>query len=228
MDLLLYGLQRSGTNYLEKLLCKTYGVKLLNDANNRASPNFKHVRLYEEKNLIPAPNYKNNIHVATYSDFRKLCKPAKYCIVLSKDPYSWYKSYKRWGKKCSWHRWAMDRKHHFIEEWNKYHEKWLQFSEETDQIVFVRYIDLLQDPIKEIERVGEYIGAERKENKFDGRLKSVPYSETFDKKRLAYYLEEKYMNEFSQDELEDLNDKLDLGVVEKLGYEVKDRHALVS
>src|SRR6476620_9252679 len=98
MDLLHYGLQRSGTNLLEALLVRRFDVRFLNDNSDRGSPLQKHVRLYDDKQLIPEPQYSNQISVRDFAEFEALFDSAPaYYLVISKDPYSWYLSYRKWA-----------------------------------------------------------------------------------------------------------------------------------
>ena len=103
MRLLQYGLQRSGTNFLESLLKKNYRVSILNDNRIRSSPLQKHCRFYSNKEVIPEPQYRNEIVANTYEQFQNLFPTAPdFFIVISKDPYSWYLSYQNWAEKCNW------------------------------------------------------------------------------------------------------------------------------
>jgi hypothetical protein len=149
-NLLHYGLQRSGTNFLETLLKKKYRVRFLNSNTDRSSPLQKHFRLYDNKEVIPEPQYRNNIKVKNFDEFERLLETLPdYYVVISKDPYSWFLSYSNWAKKCNWPTVA----HHYIKEYNLFYGKWLEFSGQTDKIVFVRYIDLLQNTDLELERL---------------------------------------------------------------------------
>lgn len=49
MKVLHYGLQRSGTNFLETLLKRKYRIQFLNSNQDRKSPLQKHFRLYDDK-----------------------------------------------------------------------------------------------------------------------------------------------------------------------------------
>lgn len=87
MKLLHYGLQRSGTNYLETLLKKNFRVRFLNSNKDRTSPLQKHCRLYKNKKIIPAPQYYNEITVDSFEHFQSLFKvKPDYYLVISKNP----------------------------------------------------------------------------------------------------------------------------------------------
>ena len=100
MYVLHYGLQRSGTNYLETLLKKNFRIRFLNSNKDRRSPLHKHCRLYKNKQIIPEPQYQNDIVVDTFDQFESLFEVVPdYYFIISKDPYSWNLSYRNWAKK---------------------------------------------------------------------------------------------------------------------------------
>ena len=215
--LLHYGLQRSGTNYLETLLKNNYRVRFLNKDGHRNSPLSKHFRLYDEKSIIPGPLYQNDFIIPDFASFEKLLKIAPhYYIIISKDPYSWLVSYENWAQKCRWSKVA----HHYIAEYNLFYGKWLDFSRETDKIFFVRYIDLLIDPAKELGRLEKLLGL--KEKWFRGwnrkMIRKVSQSRKFSDDRRDYYFKERYMQYYTKEELQIVNDVLDFNVVQRLSY----------
>lgn len=218
--ILHYGLQRSGTNFLETLLKKKFKVKLLFSNKIRSSPIHKHFRLYDDKLLVPEPNYKNNSYFYSYNDFEKVLPiiPDK-IVIISKDPYSWYLSYRSWAKKCEW----PVASHHYIEEYNSFYSKWLSFKRETNKIIFVKYFDLLQSHDKTVNDLQNQLELTEKWQLpfMSAKLKKVSQSKKFTDKRKKYYLDKEYLNEYKTDELYIINDKLDCRVVKELGYLVE-------
>lgn len=217
MNILHYGLQRSGTNFLETLLRKNYRVHFLNDEKNRSSPLNKHFRLYDDKDIIPEPQYHNSIWVANFKQFESLSEVLPdYYLVISKDPYSWYLSYKNWAQKCNW----PAAKHHYIEEYNLFYGKFLELSSQTDKIIFVRYIDLIKDPDAALKRLEATMKLKRKLRSLLALKKpeEVPQSSSFTDERRNYYLGEEYLNEYTDEELQTLNGCLDTQVAYLLGY----------
>ena len=117
-------MQRSGTNCLETLLQKNYRVHFLNSNRDRSSPLQKHGRIYDDKNIMPEPQYQNDIYVDKFDQFEILFDVIpEYYIIVSKDPYSWCLSYLNWAGKCGW----PDVDHHYIEEYNLFYGKYLRF-----------------------------------------------------------------------------------------------------
>ena len=221
MKLLQYGLQRSGTNYLESLLKKNYRVKFLNSSKDRSSPLQKHCRLYSRKDIIPEPQYSNNIVVNNFEKFESLFDiTPDYYLVISKDPYSWYLSYRNWAKKCDW----PEVNHHYIEEYNLFYGKFLEFSNQTEKIIFVKYIDLLKNPHAVLNQLE--VGMNLKKNILSRLIwrksNHVPLSSRFTQERQAYYMDKKYLKEYSDEDLQLLNGFLDTKVAALLGYQERE------
>jgi hypothetical protein len=227
MKLLHYGLQRSGTNFLESLLAKKYRVKFLNSnidgiRPDRSSPLHKHFRLYDEKDIVPEPKFRNDLKIASFIDFEKLLEVVPdYYLIISKDPYSWYLSYTEWAKRSKWE----PVPYHYILEYNLFYAKWLEFSQQTKKILFVRYIDLLRDPDEELKCLELEMHLQKK---FLYMLRSnvvfkVPQSREFSIDKRSYYLSEQYLQSYTKEGLKEINDLIDPEVITRLGYQKKEK-----
>jgi len=220
MNLLHYGLQRSGTNFLETLIKQKYRVRLLNRNEDRSSPLQKHFRLYNDKDIIPEPQYRNNYIISGFEDFERLLGTTPdYYLIISKDPYSWFLSYNNWAKKCSW----PNVSHHYIMEYNLFYKKWLEFSRQTEKIIFIRYLNLLQNANEELGFLESQIGLRKT---FFAQFRSstidkVAQSGQFSNDRRNYYLSEKYLESYNKKDLQTINSLLDPEVISQLGYEKK-------
>lgn len=217
MDLMHYGLQRSGTNYLEALLKRKYRVRFLNSNASRSQPEQKHFRLYDQKDIVPEPQYRNELKVEDFSAFERLLRLVpEFYLIISKDPYSWLLSYKKWAAKCDW----PEVSYHYIREYGLFYGKWLELSRQTEKIVFVRYIDILQRPNEELSRLEEEMGL--REKRFSAFVTSpvskVDQSGVFAAEGYQYYVNEEYLKDYDKDELDAVNELLDKEVVRELGY----------
>lgn len=215
--LILYGLQRSGTNYLEQLLNRTYRVKYLNSNKDTKVPLQKHFRMYDEKNIVGHEVYLNSLMFNNYSELHDWfrIKPDAF-IVISKDPYSWLLSYRKWAEKNAWPK----VQHHHIEEYNLFYGKFLSLAKESDNIHFVRYQDLLCNMDGELARLQQLCGfAPRKSLFRNTNLRRVPQSARFTQDRLDYYVKEHYMDQFTETDLAETNALLSTEVMRSLGYE---------
>ena len=215
MKLLHYGLQRSGTNFFENILNRKFGVQFVNEIEDRTHPTQKHVRLYANKNLVPEPQYYNNLKINDYEEYKNQVgyEPER-ILVVSKDPYSWLLSYKNWAKKCNWPK----VNHHYIEEYNEFYKTWVDFSFQTDRIVFIRYLDLIEQGDAYVHQIGQKLGLQPVSSIQGSDIRHVPQSEEFSQEKLNYYLNEEYLKDYGTDELEEINELLDLRVLNLLGY----------
>lgn len=120
---------------------KRYRVQFLNNVEDRSAPTHKHARLYDDKKIIADPQYRNDLIINSFMHFEQLLEIIPdYYLVISKDPYSWLISYKNWAQRCQWPVVPF----HFILEYNLFYGKFLELSQQSSKIVFIRYIDLLQ------------------------------------------------------------------------------------
>ena len=223
-NILHYGLQRSGTNFLENLLKENFQVSVLNQNDKRDHPLQKHFRLYDEKHLIPEDQYANDLRFENLEDYLislELKSEVEAVFLISKDPYSWYLSYCNWAKKCEWPK--VD--HHYIQEYNLFYSKWLEFSKNDSRVHFLKYIDLISNPQHELNIIIEKYGFRTNwKNKFFGnktKLSSVPHSRSFTSDKISYYKNEEYLKDYSDQDLREVNNLLDTNVVQSLGYTVR-------
>jgi hypothetical protein len=227
LSVLHYGLQRSGTNLLVSILESNYQVRILNRGDlDRRSPMHKHTRLYAEKHLIPEPQFANTTVIDRFEDFQAvLPETPDHFVVISKDPYSWYLSYKNWAEKCNW----PPVEHHYISEYNAFYRFFSVMASESDRFLFVRYTDLLAQPMDFVENLGQKIGlapngtwpSRRRGN--GGLPRRVPHSKAFGEEQRSYYLTERYLAKFADEDLQALNAELDPAVMSFLGYELETR-----
>lgn len=222
--LLHYGLQRSGTNYLEALLKKKYSIKILNDDSDRKHPIQKHFRLYDNKTFIPESKYENNLVFPSFADYEKsleLKKQIDGIIIISKDPYSWYTSYSNWAIKCNWPK----ANYHYIHEYNNFYAKWKEFAKQEPRIIFIKYIDLLTDSDNELRKIEEKFNLSHKFKLLNRNskinIKKVSSSTTFSSDKYSFYKEKKYLSKLTQSEIEHINSILDVQLVNELNYEIE-------
>lgn len=222
-----YGLQRSGTNFTESLLKKNFRVKIINRKSRnlpRHLPLQKHFRLYDDKTIIPESKYFNNHLYQSFDEFESslgLKELVDGVIIISKDPYSWLLSYEKWAAKCQWPKPDYD----YIEEYLAFLNKWKQFSEGSDKIYFIKYLDLLTKPEKilyDIQIKFKLIKRFRLFKKTITELKKVNVSETFTNQQKKYYVEKMYLNHYSPSKLKEVNSYLHEELMEFLGYDIVD------
>jgi len=211
--ILLYGLQRSGTNYLESLVEINYPACQFINGEMRNEITHKHFRLYADKSRIPEPQFQNQQVFDSFAAFESALPeiPDLY-IVVSKDPYSWLVSYNKWSKKNNWP--LPD--YQYIEEYNLFYGMWMQFSKQTDKVLFVRYIDLLTDPQKEMERVTAALNLPARTS--TKTTSKVYASRKFTAGRKESFLNKEHMQDISKETLSEVNHLLDKQLIQFLHY----------
>lgn len=220
--IMIYGLQRSGTNFIKDAVASNFYISLLNVDNPRNNPSHKHYRPYSQKKF-PTDQYITHDDPESLTELECMFEhnPPKWYVVVSKSPYSWLLSYEKWAKRCDW----PDCNHHYIEEWNLFYGTWLEWRKSSNNVLLVRYIDMLRDPKGECGRICEKMGLTRRWKSYSGKLtpERVDHSPDFDSSRRRYYLEREYLSQYSTEKWESLRTYLNADVVRGLGYELRDR-----
>ncbi len=218
-NLLIYGLQRSGTHYLEALLRKRFKVNILNHEGGGSDPRQRHFRPYNEKELVPDPAFHNDYKIDRLADLEQALelKPAPDAfLILSKNPYAWYLSYCRYAYQQNW----PEVDHNYIEEYNRFYGKWLQLAEGEHRVHLVKYGDLLREPEAVL---GELQGALRLEKRAFPWLVWLPRRirrvlRHFSDRRRKYYLGEHFYGDIDPWEMSKINEGIDPELVRALGY----------
>jgi hypothetical protein len=222
VSVLLYGLQRSGSNFIESTVSQNFRVDWKNVVQPRNNPGHKHYRLYT-KEIFPTQEYHTEHPPATLQALeRKLAPPLPaYYLIVSKSPYSWLLSYKKWARRCNW----PEPNHHYIEEWNSFYGTWAEWAESSERIVFTRYIDFLNHPEEELGRLSRKMGLTRTWRAHLSTVipGTVDQSPNFDEERRRYYQDRKYLDQYGPDEWKALCTNLDEDVTRELGYEIEVR-----
>ena len=225
--LMVYGLQRSGTNYVETLLPHNFrDISLENVAYHRSLPLHKHFRPYDEMYYVPEPKYLNNFSYPHFDDFdahvkRLTGKEELFYVVVVKEPYSWYISYCKLARKNRWPsympKWANQ---HYMVDYSLFCKKWLDFRRQApEKVVILRYEDILKDMSGKLEDIRTRFGLEKVHEEYQNFSK-VNMSKKFTSTRRNYYLNKEFLDLFSDEELFVITENLEAGVVEELGYEL--------
>ena len=199
MKYLIYGLQRSGTNFLEEILNKKYNIQVSND-KNRKSILHKHFRLYSEKNKIPIPDYINNKYFKYFKDFYDIIKKQINddfkIIIIKKDIFSWLISIYKWSIKCNWN---ITDKNIFLNDYYLFYKKWKEYYDNnTNKILFINYIDLLNNNNLLIEKMNKFFNLTKVNDiKKLNDIKKVNCSTIFNSKKKKYYINKEYMKLYS-------------------------------
>ncbi len=192
-ELKIFGLRRTGTNYLSKLLKDNYKVKMMGGAVG-----WKH---------------------GPYRVRRFLGREVN-CIVISKNIYSWLTSLHR--RYSSWDFYKALEPADFTVMYSFAYGNWLDIPKklETKKCSFVKYENLIENPSLVCERVSKELGFKRKTKEFINierivKPREILGTKDFDKE---YYINRKYMTKYNEKLQKHIKTHTDLDVIKALGY----------
>ena len=223
---LLYGLQRTGSNYTRQLLLQNFQhLCFCNQGYSRCLPTHKHFRLYDEKSAIPDVRFYNNFRYSSFQDFREHAgeiagRGINIFIIVVKDPYSWYLSYKRHARKNKYPYFKGSLNAHYLIDYNLFYRKWLDFSMEApEEVILLRYEDLIEDLDASLGRICEKFSLQRSSGALENPSK-VNMNREFTRARSAYYKEKKYLELISERDRHVMQHLLDPELISGLNYQI--------
>ncbi len=224
---LLYGMQRTGSNYTEQVLLQNFqNMRFYNNDFARCLPVHKHFRLYDEKAIIPDVRFYNSFSYKGFKDFKEhvqqiLGREIKYFIVTIKDPYSWYVSYKKHAKKNKFTYIKNSLNSHYIIDYNLFYRKWFDFSMEApEEVLMVKYEDLIEDLEASLQRMGDKLKLDRSSEQSVNPAK-VFMNKRFSASRANYYKDNKYLDLISERELSVIQHLLDPELLSSMNYQIE-------
>lgn len=212
----IYGMQRSGTNYLEQLLKSNFpDCKMINPGK------------IVWKHAIDAPTQWNN---------------NQYTFIIHKNPYTWVESM-CFRNRMDWietqKTYPADELHlvdmlnveganiiNLAKTWKHFHNTWL-FSEKTKgpKRLVIRYEDLLNDNsrsaiLSTIAHMTEWSCTKPAGGDWHNiEAGKAPQSPDFDKKRLAYY-QKQYPEKLNEFQINAITQEIEPHMIQQIGYEV--------
>jgi len=183
IKILLYGMQRSGTNYLEQLLKKDERVTFIN-STDRKNFKHKHYRFFDKKNIMQ-PEYIHEKEIFCVNDIYEKSE-ADLIVVIKKNVYDWYTSVIQWANQCKWRFSDKEFSEEYIEE---YYLNYKFF--ENENVILIDYHDLLFNRdkiIKILSENGIEIGIEDFviDNVFASNKKNEHYLDKYSTHNLQY------------------------------------------
>jgi len=214
---LLYGLQRSGTNYLEHLIRSNFPGARIRNANRRSHYRHKHWRLYADNSLIPTRQYRSKLSAEDAKSFWTLLQNEGVhidaVVVVVREPLHWYRSYQSWANRIKWP--AVD--HHYLQEWNAYYRTWRALAaEDPERIALIRYEDLLGSDELAFSSLATVLRMPRVGTIKD--FKHVPQSHDFDTTKRDANLSPLTLDDFPPDDRDAVLANLDPSLSQALGY----------
>ena len=164
---IIRGIQRSGTNFLEKILSEL-DTKIINKGNiGRNKAEHKHFRIQDNKSSIfMDKQYFNSIYVQNIQELNLESYNKKNIknILIIKDPVNWILSINRWAKKCNWI--SKDKNltddydlmSKYLFEWDCFHLKWLQFSKDKEYLLILQWENLITNFHENLKKITNFLG----------------------------------------------------------------------
>ena len=218
----IYGLRRTGTNYLQKLLVHNFEELLvLVDAFHwkHGLPRVITIDdvLYRTKDLTPKDWRSNTSKGPTKNMF--LNNKMHYLLCV-KDPYSWYLSICLWREidpfpinkdKCEQ-----------LFQWNYMGQKYLDMVRERPygcSVSIINYESLLLNLDKVLGVIATQFELERNPVMWDSEANAYDGGSFMDKRK--FYASRKYIDMYASQDLELMNEFLDIRIMMALGYEIR-------
>ena len=210
MSYFLYGLQRSGTNVIQKFIETNFNISFMNK-EDRNSPYHKHFRIYDNKDIIPKTDkknqYKNQYIIYSLEDLDKLLGDLNHTnryIIVYKNIFSWLPSIEKWAKLCKW---KTNSKMEFVEDYLNFINKWHSIN--NDRIFFIKYEDFLNIPDDNNSLVKKLsVFLDKKQNINTYTFEKVNCSKKFTTCKKKYYINREYMKLYSEKELNKIKNNL--------------------
>ena len=204
---LIYGMQRTGTNYLETLIKKNFStLEFCNIQYTRCLPGHKHFRLYDEKSLVPEPQYINDFRYSSFKEFKQhaednVGEKIERFVVVMKNPFSWYLSYLKHAKKNKYNVLKRAFNSHFMVDYNAFYAKWFKFQKEAPkEVIILRYEDTLEDLPRYLKELEQKLNVPKTSADIENP-KNVGMSKTFTSDKLNYYKNQEFMKDLKEDEV---------------------------
>lgn len=217
----IHGLQRTGTNYV---------AKLIND------------NIEKTETMVNVGGWKHGHYCAPWTLGREV-----HVLTIAKNPYAWLFSLFRYWKtgntgpdlsNTSFDEFVRNkavfeeaagtpfllRAANPVQHWNDMNFHWLSIHMNEKLSFVIPYESFLSNPKEVIVNICGALGLSLKEEKFvDCDKKCEPAGETTKLSKdqwedKQYYVDERYMKQYTQDLLDFVNDELDISVMQTIGY----------
>ncbi len=225
---LIYGMQRTGTNYTKQLIQKNFtNIAFPSNDISRCLPTHKHFRLQDEKWLAPEMKFYNSFYYHDFKSFKDhveqlLNQTIDYFFITIKDPYSWYISYRKHAKKNNYIYYRKEFNSQYIIDYNLFYKKWHEFSKQAPrQVIIIRYEDLISDLASTLDNISQQLNLEKASSSYRN-LEKVPMSHKFSEKKENYYKNKDYLKNLTKNERYIINSIVDKNMIASLGYQLID------
>lgn len=205
MKYYIYGLQRSGTNVLQKFLETNFNISFLNQQYDRQIPSHKHFRIYNDKDIIPETDienqYQNKYKIQSLQELDECLgdfEQTNRYIIVYKNIFSWLPSIEKWANLCKW---KTHLKMQFVKDYLHFLEKWNSLKNE--RVFFINYDEFLNVENNTLmSRLTIFLKKTPEKNVYS--FDKVNCSNVFTLKQKEYYLKEEYKSLYSRKEIDEI------------------------
>ena len=223
----IFGLERSGTNYIEWLLKSNFCDLLVFRHElgwKHGDPKELFVRFLNQginpdevpniRTRLTAPAFQNQEFAET--TLRLVAQRRLYFVLMVKNPYSWYESlakYQRFPLRPI--------RKDAIRRWSIQNRRWCDLHDQHhDRSLIMRYEDLLRNLPGCLTHLQNTCSLERQTQIKDCQLRIAPdirlTTKDFDR---TYFLEKKFLERYNRHNFENINRNLDPEMMKRFGYE---------
>jgi len=211
----VFGLYRSGTSFLSKSLIANTIDCLIFDRDKHECYKKLKLRHADRLTVFKSGDCSNNNGLEIENDKDPYSKRYKY-ILIYKNPYSWYISYKYRYKDYNVEMGTTDI-NNIISGWNGFHGAWINFLSDKENYCIINYEDLISNFKKEFSTICNILGISRRRklldySQYDHHVSPRHFS-FFDKN---YYLNQDYLKLITKDEYYTINQCLSNDVLHML------------
>lgn len=213
--IILYGLQRSGTNYLETLLLNNFKVDFANQNHSRISKKHKHFRFYSNKlnsYCSSEVNMNSYFHEKETNDFSFLSEDVEHYFFIYKEPVHWLVSFDKFLHTFpTVTKDNIDKKYPFekrVRDYDLYIQHINQMQRNYKKMRVYSYEDLILNTENYLNELVD-IGYERTNSNFKVNFNQVEMSHyTFDQKKIDYIKNKEYENLLTEEQLAYVRDNI--------------------
>lgn len=223
----IYGLERTGTNYLEWLLKNNFvGLLVLTnelgwkhgDPEKYFSGLIENGTCYVEK-----PDVKAHFCGRSFRDpmvvewtVRLITKSRMFCVIMVKNPYSWYESFAKYARFP-----LQPIRRQEIRRWTTRNQTWCELHDRNrTRFMVMKYEDLLEDMPSCLLRLQLTFALEARSSWIDctNRLNPAIHisPERFDR---DYFLRRQYLQKYMCSDFEEINHELEPALMKRFDYE---------
>ena len=228
VNIKIFGLQRTGTNWLRALLQRNYKVDVMVNQGG-----WKHGQIswfaQEWNYIIVLTKHPAAWLVSLWGHMNREYRGQDYFTAQSLAEFIRHPFIIPGVTPPKPHKWRV-RASNPIQHYNNTYYHWLSITPGPPYVSLIKYEELLAHPEEELDCLAHLMGLQRIGNEWDPVSKTVNPSDdrcialsNQDFARTSYYLQERYWQEFNEEQVRWIESQLDHDLMVRLGYRERAR-----